>query len=112
MYLTITSLELKGPLSFFKLAGMALPITKQMKASEGFVQYKKTGLWTSHYTMSLWKTEKDLKNFARSGAHLESMKRYREVAVEIRTLTLAVEKFPDWAIAKEMLLKNGKVISA
>lgn len=111
MYITITSLELKGPLSFFKLAGMALAITKQMKASEGFVQYKKTGLWTSHYTMSLWKTEKDLKNFARSGAHLDSMKRFKDVAIEIRTLTLMAEKFPDWTMAKEMLQKNGKVVS-
>jgi hypothetical protein len=110
MYLTITSLELKGPFHFFKLAGMALQVTRQMKTSEGFVQYKATGLWTSHYTMSLWKTEQDLKNFGRAGAHLDSMKRYREVAKEIRTLTLAAEKFPDWGMAKEMLLKNGKVI--
>lgn len=111
MYITITSLELKGPLQFFKLAGMALQITKQLKGSEGFVQYKKTGFWTSHYTMSLWKTEKDLKNFARSGPHLDYMKRYREVASEIRTLTLAADKLPEWAMAKDMLLRNGKVVS-
>lgn len=109
MYITITSLKLKGPLSFFKLAGMALHVARQLKASEGFVQYRKTGFWTSHYTMSLWKTEKDLKNFARSGAHLEAMKRYREVAKEIRTLTLAADKLPDWAMAKEMLVRNGKL---
>ncbi|HMJ69307.1 MAG TPA: hypothetical protein VK508_10445 [Cyclobacteriaceae bacterium] len=110
MYITITSLELKGPFHFFKLAGMALLITRQMKTTDGFVQYKSTGFWTSHYTMSIWKTEKDLKSFARSGAHLDGMKRYREVASEIRTLTIAGEKFPEWSMAKDMLVKNGKVI--
>lgn len=111
MYITITSLELKGPFYFFKLAGTALQITRQLKTSEGFVEYRKTGFWTSHYTMSLWKTEKDLKNFARSGAHLNAMKRYREVASEIRTLTLMADKFPDWTMAKEMLKKNGRAFT-
>jgi hypothetical protein len=111
MYITITSLELRGPFHFFKLAGMALQITRQMKTSEGFVHYKSTGLWTSHYTMSLWKNEKDLRSFARSGAHLDGMKRYREVAKEIKTLTIAGEKLPEWSIAKDMLKKNGKVIA-
>jgi heme-degrading monooxygenase HmoA len=111
MYITITSLELKGPLHFFKLAGIALSISRQLKSSEGFVQYKKTGFWTSHYTMSLWKSENDLKNFARSGAHLDAMKRYKDVAMEIRTLTLMADRFPAWSMAKEMLQKNGKVIN-
>lgn len=111
MYITITSLELKGPSHFFKFAGMAMKVTRQLKANDGFVQFKKTGFWTVHYTMSLWETEKDLKNFARSGAHLEAMKRYREVAREIRTLTLAADKLPNWSMAKEMLVRNGKVIS-
>lgn len=110
MYLTITSLKLKGPFHFFKLSIMGLKVSKQMKSAEGFVQFKKRGFWTSHYTMSLWRTEKDLKNFARAGAHLDAMKKYREVAWSVTTLTIAADKMPEWSMAKEMLLRNGKKI--
>ncbi|HZY79020.1 MAG TPA: DUF3291 domain-containing protein [Cyclobacteriaceae bacterium] len=105
MYFTITSVRLKGPFSFFKLAGISSKVARQLKGSEGFVQHKSTGMWTEHYTMSLWKTEKDLMK-----SHLEAIRCYREVADEIKTLTLAADKFPDWQIAKDMLSRNGKVI--
>jgi len=107
---TITSLKLKDPFRFLKIAGINMKVTKQLKSSEGFVQYKSTGMFTSVYTMSLWRTEKDLKNFAQSGAHRDAIKRYREVAHEVRTLTLAADKLPDWPMAKDMLKRNGKVI--
>lgn len=110
MYFTITSLKLKGPLHFLKVAGMTMKVTRQLKSSKGFVQYRSSGMWSSVYTMSLWKTEKDMKNFARSGAHLEVMKRYREVSSEIRTLTLAADKLPEWRIARDMLDRNGRVV--
>ena len=39
--------------------------------------FKKRGVWTKHYTMSLWKNEEEMKAFALSGAHLEAMKNLR-----------------------------------
>jgi hypothetical protein len=105
MYFTITSVKLKGPFSFIKLAGISSKVERQFKTSDSFVQCKSTGMWTEHYTMSLWKTEKDLTKF-----HLDAIKRYREVGHEIRTLTLAADKLPDWQMAKDMLTRNGKVI--
>ncbi|HQQ94674.1 MAG TPA: DUF3291 domain-containing protein [Bacteroidia bacterium] len=108
MKATITSIELKGPFHFFALSASALKIVKQLKATE-YKDFKKRGIWTKHFTMTLWNTEEELKAFARSGAHLEAMKKSRSIAKEIRSITIDAEKLPSWKEAERLLL-NAKVI--
>ena len=71
---------------------------------------KKTGFWTTHYTMTLWKNEADLKDFARSGAHLKYMKTSGKIAKAIKTLTIDATEIPSWKEAKAML-ENIKPIN-
>jgi len=107
MKATITSIELRGPLKFFALSANALKILKQLKSTE-MVDFKKRGIWTKHYTMSLWKNDQDMRAFATSGAHMEAMKLSARIAKEIRTITIEADQLPDWKTAKE-LLEKGKV---
>ncbi len=74
MKATIASIELKGPLKFFALSANALDIIKQLKATS-YKDFKKRGIWTKHYTMTLWNNESELGNFAKSGAHLDAIKK-------------------------------------
>jgi hypothetical protein len=104
MKVTITSIELKGPLKFFALSARALKIMKQLKATD-YKDFKKKGVWTKHYTMTLWNNEEELKAFARSGAHLEAMKKTKEIAKELRTYTYDAEKLPEWDEAIKLLDK-------
>lgn len=108
MKATITSIELKGPLKFFALSSRALQIIKQLRATN-CKDFKKRGFWTTHYTMTLWNNEDELKQFALSGAHLEAMKASKQIAKEIRTITIHTDRLPNWREAKD-LLKKGKVI--
>jgi len=108
MKATITSIELKGPFKFFALSASALKIIKQLKTTK-CLEFKKRGLWTTHYTMTLWNSEQELLDFARSGAHLEAMKISKNIAKEIRTITYDTTSLPDWKTAIAML-ENGKVI--
>lgn len=108
MKATITSIRLKGPLKFFALSAQALSITRQLK-STNYKDFKKKGIWTIHYTMTLWNDEKDLKAFAKSGAHLEAMKTSNQIAKEIRTITIDTDSLPNWKEAKK-LLENGNII--
>ncbi|WPP52685.1 DUF3291 domain-containing protein [Catalinimonas niigatensis] len=110
MKVNITSIALKSPFRFFPLSVYALNILKQLKSTH-CVEMKKRGVWTKHYTMTLWKNEADLKAFAASGAHLEAMKNSRKIAKEIRTLTIDADTLPDWKTARSLLEKNGKVIT-
>jgi len=107
MKVTITSIELKGPFKFFALSSKAMNITKQLKATN-YKDFKKKGFWTKHYTMTLWNNETELKEFAKSGAHLEAMKVGSKFAKEIRTITIEADSLPHWKEA-ENFLKKGKV---
>ncbi len=100
--ITITSIYLKGPLKFFPLSLKALRIMKQLNATNCLAM-KKRGIWTKHYTMTLWENEQQLKDFARSGAHLKAMQEGKDIAKEIRSITMDADTFPSWKEAKELL---------
>jgi hypothetical protein len=107
MKATITSIELKGPFKFFVLSYKAFKIINQLKTTS-CKEFKKKGLWTKHYTMTLWNNDEELYNFAKSGAHLEAMKKSSEIAKEIRTITFETDRLPDWNQALK-LLEQAKV---
>lgn len=110
MIAVITLIELKNPFKFFSLSYNALQIIKQMKGT-AVVEYKSTGLWTTHYTMSLWKNKEDMQAFARSGAHLEAMKQSAKLAKCIKTLRIETETLPDWKTAKKRIQEEGKLLN-
>ena len=110
MKLTITSVELKNPFTFFFFANYARKNVGQLKSSPA-VKFKSTGIWTRHYTMSLWNNEEDLKTYARTGHHKESMSRSAKMCKEIRTLTIDRDEMPSWKEAKAMLMEQGKVLT-
>jgi len=110
MFVTVTSLKLRSLWGFFKLSLHGLRISNQAKAERGFLAIKNTGFGYVHYTASLWQSEEDLKRFAKSGAHLQAMKISASLAREVRTLTFAATKIPDWKEAKKLLAENGKVL--
>jgi len=111
MIITITSLKLKHWWGFFKLSLWGLRIVRQTKTQKGFVEIKNTGFGYLHFTLSVWESEADVKDFARSGAHLEAMKDSRKLATKIRIYTFQSEKIPDWKDAKRRLFERGKVFS-
>jgi heme-degrading monooxygenase HmoA len=111
MVITITSLKLRHWWSFFKLSLWGLKIVQQTKTQKGFIEMKNTGFGYLHFTLSVWETEADVKNFARSGAHLEATKQSRKLATEIRIYTFRSDEIPDWKDAKRLLFERGKVFS-
>ncbi len=108
MKIVITSIVLKNPLKIFAFGFYVFQIVKQLKTSNN-IGFKNKGFWTTFYTMTLWKDERDMILFASSGAHLESMKKSKTIANEIRTFTYDSESLPSWNEAI-MLLQKGKVI--
>ena len=109
MKATITSIQLKTPFKFFPLSMYALNIVKQLQTTD-CLDFKKQGIWTMHYTMTLWENEEQLKAFAKSGAHLTAMQKSATIAKEIKTITIDADKLPDWETAKT-LLKNVKPLT-
>jgi 4-aminobutyrate aminotransferase-like enzyme len=110
MIVTITSLKLKSIWKFFGLAHYALKILRQTKDQKGIIQFKKTGFGMTHYTMSAWESEADMRAFAGSGAHLQAMKDSKKIASEIRVYTFETDTLPNWDQAKTQLLEKGRLL--
>ena len=110
MIVVITSIELKSPFKFFALMLISMKIMRQLKDTPCMAQ-QASGFWMKHYTMTLWNSVEEMKNFARSGDHLRAMKLSSTFAKEIRTLTLEASSLPEWKPAKQRLLREGKVLN-
>ncbi len=105
MIVSITSIELKSPFKFFALSLKAMYIVRQLKATD-CKDFKKTGIWTKHYTMTLWNSEAEMMNFVRSDAHLEAMKESAKIAKEIWFVKFDAEVLPNWEEAKRLISSN------
>ncbi len=108
MKVTLTAITLKDPFHFFLLSSQALRILAQLRSTD-CKAFKKKGVWTKHYTMTLWDSEEQLRAFAQSGAHKEAMQKSKRIAREIRTFTYDAEVLPTWAEAMR-LLEKAKVL--
>lgn len=102
MKASLTYIKLKSPLKFFTLSFNGMKIVRQLKTTN-CINVKNTGFWKKHYTMTLWNNEQDIKDFYKSGAHLEAMKISNKIAQEIRTITIDADSLPDWKTAKNIL---------
>lgn len=111
MVVIVTSLKLRHWWGFFKLSLWGLKILRQTETQKGFIKMENTGFGRLHFTLSVWETEADAKNFARSGAHLAAMKESRNLATEIRIYTFRSGQIPDWKEAKRLVFERGKVFS-
>jgi hypothetical protein len=109
MIAVITYIELRTAFKFFTLANHARKILRQL-GDTPCVGYKAKGIWRKHFTMTLWKNREDMADFARSGAHLESMKVSAAISLEIRTLVIETDELPDWTTAKARVLGEGRAL--
>lgn len=110
MVVTITSLRLKHWWGFFRLSLWGLRITRQAGRQPGFIEMKNTGFGYLHFTLSVWESEPQAKDFACSGAHRDALRESRSLAAEIRIYTFRSETVPDWKAAKKLLSENGRAI--
>lgn len=111
MYITLTSIRIRHLHDYFRLSWYGLKITLQSRKQAGFVTMKNTGFGYHHYTASAWESREDLKNFARSGAHLHAMQQSKSLSTAISTYTYEGDTLPDWKTVKQMLKENGKILS-
>ena len=111
MIINITSIELRSPLQFFVLSYQGLQIYKQLDNNTPCLAKKNTGFWTMHYTLTAWRNEADMKDFARSGAHRDAMQLSAKLAKEIRVFTQEMDEIPDWKTAKQLVAERGRVLS-
>ena len=103
MILSITKIELNSYsklIEFFKFNGQ---IIDELKESE-CKSYKLTGNWNLKvwYTMTLWKNEKEIDTFYRSGKHLEAMKQSKKFSSKIQFKRINEVELISWKKGKKL----------
>jgi heme-degrading monooxygenase HmoA len=111
MVISVTSIRLKRLWYYFALTWNAMLIVRQARAQKGFVRLKNTGFGYEHYTLSVWEDEASLREFARSGAHRDAMKKSSTLATEIRTYSFHSDVIPDWKEVRSLLKETSNVIT-
>jgi len=107
--ISITSIKLKGPFAFFPFSWRAFRVVQALQRTS-CKEFRKHGIWTTHYTMTLWASEQDMNDFVRSKAHLEAMKASSRFAEEIWLHTYEGTTLPAWPEAIR-LLKQGRLLT-
>mmetsp|Transcript_25194 Transcript_25194/g.43505 ORF Transcript_25194/g.43505 Transcript_25194/m.43505 type:complete len:114 (+) Transcript_25194:338-679(+) len=111
MIVVVTYIKLKGILSFFRFAPLTSKVARQAESAPGLLMFlKAAGGIREFYTITAWENAEAMKQFARSGAHLEAMKRSREITDEVRTCTYEAQMMPTWPEAKRVVAEQGKVL--
>lgn len=98
----ITKIELLNIWKFFILANFSRKIVTQIKKSP-CKKYTARGIWTTHYTQSLWEKEEDIKQFMLSGAHGQSMKHTKSLSQYVKFKRVAAEDTLPWSEAKSLI---------
>lgn len=105
MIVSVTRLHIRSVRHLPIFAWLTLRSHFQIKKSNGLIKssYQKEGFFT-YWTMSIWESADDMKAFRNRSAHLEAMKRSRQLADELQYVRFEVET-PDihWEACKERL---------
>ena len=109
MILSITHLKLKSAWKIFPFMSSTAKIIKQLDKS-AVVDFKSNSTLKNHYTMSLWDSEKDMRDFYVNGEHAKAMKGASKIAAEIKTIHFEADAFLSWKDAKNEVDNKGKTI--
>lgn len=80
VYVSITGLRLKGPLSVVRFWRHALPSMAQAKRAPGNISADARKIGGVYHTLSVWTAESAMRAYLTSGAHKNAMANFHRVA--------------------------------
>ena len=108
-----TRLQLRGVRHLRRFFGLNGDIKRQLRDAPGVLRYRRRAdfLRLRFYTQSIWREAAAIDEFVRSGAHLNSMVVFDEIADREASAFLRWEtptaRFPTWREARERLASEG-----
>jgi hypothetical protein len=112
MIASVTELNLKNFWSFLKFIPHAMRSHRQARQSAGLVSIstKSDGILVQR-TLTVWKDEKSMRDFVRSGDHLSAMKTFPNIANTSFTAHFETTDHPTWEGALKHLKSHGRKVS-
>lgn len=113
MSVVATRLQLRGWRHLRRFFGINGEIKAQLRDDPGVLRYRRRAdfLRLRFYTQSIWRESAAIDDFVRSGAHLQSMVVFDEIADRDASAFLRWEvpgpRFPTWREARRRLSSGG-----
>lgn len=109
MIASITELNLKNFWCYLRFLPLAVTSKMQADRAPGLIsiQLASKGLFVQR-TLTVWKDEKHMRDYVKSGAHLRAMKAFSKIANRSTTAHFPVKSLPTWNEALQQLKANGR----
>lgn len=75
--------------------------------SHGCLSYSSSGLWLNHYTLTVWRSEEDMKRFIHTKEHKEALANTRRMASSVKFYKAVMDRKPSWREAKKLIHEKG-----
>jgi hypothetical protein len=106
-YVSITGLKPKNFWSILRFWRHAIPSKMQADTAPGILFSDVKRIKDIQHTLTAWESETHMKNYIRSGAHLQAIKVFREIAVG-KTFGFESDRIPSWDEVHDLWLERGK----
>ncbi len=109
MVAAVTELNLKNFWCYLRFLPHAVLCKIQAERSPGliFIQLNSKNLFVQR-TMTVWKNDKCMDDYIKSGSHLRAMKVFSQISKRSVTARFTVKSLPTWGEALQQLKKNGR----
>lgn len=94
-YISITGLQLKSWWKVFSFYRYAIPAMAQAKASEGLIFADAKKINGVYHTVSVWQTKEHMLNYVHSGAHMNAITSFNQIATG-KTFGYESREIPSW----------------
>lgn len=107
MYISLTQLNPKGLISYFRFWFLAIPTFRQAQMAKGSLSVSAKRMNRSQCTITSWESREAMLEFMRSGAHLHAIKAFHKIATG-RTYGYEADQLPSWSEAMVLLKEKGR----
>ena len=107
MYISITGLKLKGPLSVPRFWWHALRSMAQAKAAPGNISADARLIDGVHHTLTVWTDRAAMLTYLRGGAHLKAMRVFHDIATGAVT-GYEADTAPNWEDLPAIWRERGR----
>lgn len=107
VYVSITGLELHGPLSLAKFWWHAAASMMQAKRARGNISASARAIGGVQHTLTVWESKRAMLRFLYQGAHRKAIKAAPKIGTG-KTYGYESSRVPSWTEAHEIWKKNAR----
>jgi hypothetical protein len=111
VYVSITGLRLKRWWHFLSFLRLSISAARQARMAEGNLATQLTRKNGVYHTLSVWRSEADMRNFLYDGAHMRSIRAFPRIATG-KTFGFETTDVPELDAVHDLWLRHGREYTA